>query len=140
MTTHIYGTPVWQKVEILLWTVDIYWGRLRFYYERLRFSWKQIEIFMMTKVEIFMMTLSNSDFYDDRSSFSWWQVEIFMIAGQDFYDNRLRFSWWFQVKNFSARETSHNPGQLPDNVVICLRPIHPVNSILIGYFRWYVGH
>ena len=76
-----------------------------------RFSWWQVEIFMMTgrdfhdarsrfswwQVEIFMMT--GRDFHNDRSRFSWCQVKIFMMTGRDFHDDRSRFSW-LQVKIF----------------------------------------
>ena len=73
--------------------VGIYFhdGRSRFYYERLRFSLWQVEIFVM-KVWDFLM--NGRDFRDDRSRFSWWKVGIFMMTGRDFHDDRSRFSWW----------------------------------------------
>ena len=76
--------------------VGIYFhdGRSRFYYERLRFSLWQVEIFVM-KVWDFLM--NGRDFRDDRSRFSWWKVGIFMMTGRDFHDDRWRFFFLFLV-------------------------------------------
>ena len=107
------------KVQILLWMVEIYYDRLRLrpymngwdcHDSRSKFSWWQVEIFMMTsrefrkdrwrfswwQMEILFWTVEN--FIRDRSKTSWWQVEIllwtaenFVMAGLDFYNERLRF-------------------------------------------------
>ena len=55
-----------------------------FHDDRSRFSWWQVEIFIMT----------SRHFNDDRSRFSWWQVKIFMLTDWDFRDDRSRFPWW----------------------------------------------
>ena len=98
--------------------VDIYFhdDRSRFCYERLRFSWWQVEIFLWT-VGISMMTgrdfiMSDWNSHDDRSRFyyEWlkfsrwrvqivlWTVEIFVMTSRDsimndwdFHDDRSKF-------------------------------------------------
>ena len=92
-----YRTPFSPKVEILLWTVQIYYKRSRFYHDGQDMLWK-FKILLWT-VKIFTMTgrdfvMNGGDFLDDRSRFyyeqlrfSWWQVEIFMRKGRDIL-------WW----------------------------------------------
>ena len=70
---------------------DSYDNRWKFYYERLRFLWWQVEKFIVTSV----------DFYYDRSRFSWWEVNIllwllniFLMTSRDFQDDKLKLSWW----------------------------------------------
>ena len=92
-----YGASFQQKIEIYF-----YDDRSRFYYERSRFSWWTVEIFIM----------NSRDFLNERSRFSLWQVKIFMVNSRDFMmngrhfhdsrsrltlnglDERSRFSWW----------------------------------------------
>ena len=113
------GRDLLWKVQILLWMVEIYYDRLRlrlhmngwdFHDSRSKFSWWQVETFMMTgrefrknrwrfswwQMEILFWTVEN--FIHDRSKILWWQVEIllwtaenFVMAGLDFYNERLRF-------------------------------------------------
>ena len=47
---------------------DFYDGRSRFYYERSRFSWWQVEIFMVT----------GRVFVNEELRLSWWEVEILL--------------------------------------------------------------
>ena len=90
---------------------------------RSRFSWWQVDIFMIKSREFimnvrdFLMIVDDRlrfyyewlgfswcqvsifmmiglDFNDNRSKFSWWQGEIFMITGRDFHDGKSRFLWW----------------------------------------------
>ena len=70
---------------------------LRFYYKRSRFSWWQVEIFVMTGWDFFMI---GHDFYDDRLRFSCLQVKILIMNRWDFRHDRSKSSWWFQVENF----------------------------------------
>ena len=65
--------------------VEIYFhdGRSRIYYERFRFSWWQVEIFMTI----------DQDLHDHKSRFLQWQVNNFIIKSRDFYDDWSRFSW-----------------------------------------------
>ena len=83
-----------------------------------------------------------------------WTVKIFLMTGRDFITNgrhfhndRSRFPWWFQVENFGKIQerkgsisSSKFYGQLWDNVVTCLCPIHLLNSILLVRCWWYVCH
>ena len=110
LAKEFYGTPFWPKIEILLRTVQMH-------YERSRFSWWHVKVFMMTCQDFIMNGLdfrdSRSRFYYERSRFSWWQVEIFMVKAWDFimnswdfhdsrsrfYHEQSRFSWW-QVEFF----------------------------------------
>ena len=80
-----YGTPFWPKVQICFHD-----ERLRFYYERSRFSRWTVEIFMMR----------GRNFHDDRSRFSWWRVQIFIVAG-------LELLTVLQVLWATARPISH---------------------------------
>ena len=80
---------------------------------RSRFSWWQVDIFMIKSQEFimnvrdFLKTVDDRlrfyyecwDFLDGRSVFSCWQVRIFMMIGLDFNDSRSKFSWW-QAENF----------------------------------------
>lgn len=89
---------------ILLSTVKIFmmtggdfsddWSK--FYYEHLRFSWWQVDIFLMKGRDVYDDRLifhdDRSRFYYERSRFLWWRVTIFMISGQYFYDEWSRFS------------------------------------------------
>ena len=113
-----FGTPFWEKVELLSWqtveillrevaillrvvdislqTVEIFMMNDQdFQVERSRFSWWTIEIFMLNgrdfscwTVEIFMM--NGRDFHDEQSRFSWETVKVFMMKGRDFHDERSR--------------------------------------------------
>ena len=100
----LYGAPFWGKVEILLWTVQIYYQRLIFYHGQSKYIMKRYWEFIMNGWD-FMMTdwnllrmvgifvITGWDFPDDRSRFQWWQVEIFMMADQGFHNDKSRFSW-----------------------------------------------
>ena len=68
--------------------LDFHNDRSRFYHERSRFSWSQIEVFMATGQD-FMM--NGWHFHDDRSRFSLWQVEIIMMTGRGFHGDRSKF-------------------------------------------------
>ena len=94
----INGAPFWSKVDILLRMVQIYYEKLRFYYDRSRYIIKsqnftmigqdilwQVEISSWRTVEI--SVLAGWDLHDGRSRFWRWQLEIFMITGQDFVIN-----------------------------------------------------
>ena len=96
---------------------DIHDCRSRFYYERLRFhdsrsifSWRLVEIFMMTGSDFIM---NGWDFHNDRLEILLSMVEILMATGRDFimnsrdfYDDGLRFYykwsrfWWEKIKTF----------------------------------------
>ena len=84
----MYGSPniLW-KVEILLWTIQIY-------YESSGFSFEKSSCIM--NYQDFIMK-KGQDFHDDRSRFSWWQVELFMMAGRDFYDMSRFLSWQLEI-------------------------------------------
>ena len=103
-------TPFGPNVKILLRTVQIYYERSRFYYERWRCIMKGPRFYNQRWVDIYY---GRSIFCHEWPRFSWWQVEIlswtieiFMITDRDFhgdrsrfYDERLTFSWW-QVQIF----------------------------------------
>ena len=101
-----------------------------------------VKFFMMAGRDFhdyrFMMTgrdfiINGWDLHNDKWRFLQWQVkillwtvEIFMMTNRDFYDD-------FRLRKFrSEGEGSQSfDGQLTDNVVICLCPIHPLNIILL---------
>ena len=122
-----YGTPFESKFEILLWTVDIYYARSRFYYECSWYITKdgdfimngrnilwQVEILLWRQVVILLWTVESLRW---QVEILLWMVEICMIK----FCQILTKFWNAKFGQILDCEGSMSPfnfdEQLPNNVI-----------------------